>query len=156
MARQLVIYLKRPGGQSQFNVSLDPVSTVMGQAVVRNRASDGVLIKDFTEPGGLHVLIGLAGAGIVMQLRQVLTSPAVEQDEASLTADVIMRVKGARALAAPSLVWSLPAIFLYGDSFGWWNAVAPALVVAAVIALWLIQIRIAGIAAAARRAMATR
>lgn len=47
VARQLVIYLKRPGGQSQFNVSLDQVSTVMGQAVVRNRASDGVLIKDF-------------------------------------------------------------------------------------------------------------
>lgn len=156
VVRQPATYLKRPGGQSQFNVSLDPVSTVMGQAVVRNRATDGVLIKDFTEPGGLHVLIGLAGAGasIVMQLRQVLTSPAVAQDEASLTADAIMRVKDPRALAAPSLVWSLPAIFLYGDSFGWWNAVALALVVAAVIALWLIQIRSAGVATAARRAMA--
>lgn len=104
------------------------------------------------------MLIGLAGASasIVMQLRQVLTSPAVAQDEASLTADVTMRVKGARALATPSLVWSLPAISLYGDSFGRWNAVALALVVAADIALWLIQIRSAGVATAARRAMATR
>lgn len=54
VARQLVIHLKRPGGQRQLNVSLDPVSTVMGQTVVRNHASDGVLIKDFTEPGGLQ------------------------------------------------------------------------------------------------------
>ncbi|RKS68067.1 hypothetical protein BZB76_6308 [Actinomadura pelletieri DSM 43383] len=92
------------------------------------------------------MLIGLAGAGasIVMQLRQVLTSPAVAQGEAPPTADVIMRVEDARALAAPSQVWFLLAIFLYGDSFGWWNAVALALVVAAVIALWLI--RSAGVA----------
>ncbi|MEU6749154.1 hypothetical protein ABZ914_23290 [Spirillospora sp. NPDC046719] len=56
VARRLVIYLKRPGGQSWFNASLDRVATVMGRAVVRNRAGDGVLIKDFTEPDGLHVL----------------------------------------------------------------------------------------------------
>jgi hypothetical protein len=108
--------------------------------------------------GAIVVLIGLAGAGagLVMQLRQVVASPAVAEDEASLTADVIMRVEDARALATPSLVWSLPAIFLYGESLGWWNAAAIALVVAGAIAFCLIQARGANVGTAARRAMATR
>jgi hypothetical protein len=108
--------------------------------------------------GAIFVLIGLfgAGAGVVMQLRQVLASPAVAEDEASLTADVIMRVEDARALVTPSLVWILPALFLYGESIGWWNAVSMALVVAGVIALFLIHMRSAGVATAARRAMAIR
>ncbi|MEU5884329.1 hypothetical protein [Spirillospora sp. NPDC047279] len=108
--------------------------------------------------GAIVVLIGLAGAGagVIMQLRQVLASPAVADDEASLTADVVMRVEDARALVTPSLVWSLPAIFLYGESLGWWNGVSLALVVVGAIALWLIQIRSTGVATAARRAMATR
>jgi hypothetical protein len=108
--------------------------------------------------GAIVVLIGLAGAGagIVLQLRQVLASPAVAEDEASLTADVIMRVEDARALVTPSLVWLLPAIFLYGESLGWWNAASVALVVAGVIALSLIQIRTTDVGTAARRAMATR
>jgi hypothetical protein len=91
-----------------------------------------------------------------MQLRQVLASPAVAQDEATLTADVIMRVEDARALVTPSLVWSLPAIFLYGESLGWWNVVSLALVVAGAIALCLIQNRTTGVATTARRAMAAR
>ncbi|MFG2005485.1 hypothetical protein ACGFNU_40685 [Spirillospora sp. NPDC048911] len=108
--------------------------------------------------GAIIVLISLAGvgAGIVMQLRQVLASPAVADDEASLTADVIMRVEDARALVTPSLVWSLPAIFLVGESLGWWNAVSIALVVAGVSALCLIHARTTGVGTAARRAMATR
>ena len=108
--------------------------------------------------GAIVVLISLAGAGagVIMQLRQVVASPAVADDEASLTADVIMRVEDARALVTPSLVWSLPAIFLYGESLGWWNAVALALVVTGAIALCLIQMRTTGVGAAARRAMATR
>ncbi|GIH03001.1 hypothetical protein Rhe02_10680 [Rhizocola hellebori] len=108
--------------------------------------------------GAIIVLISLAGAGIgvVMQLRQVLVSPAVAEDETSLTADVIMRVEDARALVTPSLVWTLPAIFLYGEELGWWNAVSIALVVAGVIALALIQFRTKAVATAARQAMATR
>ncbi|GAA3912492.1 hypothetical protein [Actinoplanes auranticolor] len=107
--------------------------------------------------GAIVVLISLAGAGAgtVMQLRQVLTSPAVADDEASLTADVIMRVEDARALVTPSLVWTLPAIFLYGDSLGWWNAVSLALVVAGALALALIHVRATGVAPTARRALAT-
>jgi hypothetical protein len=108
--------------------------------------------------GTIVVLIGLAGAGagVILQLRQVLASPAVAEDEASLTADVIMRVEDARVLVTPSLVWSLPAIFLYGESLGWWNAVSLALVVAGAIALRLIERRTAGVATAARQAMAIR
>ena len=108
--------------------------------------------------GAIVVLIGLAGAGAgtVLQLRQVLASPAVADDEASLTADVVMRVEDARALVTPSLVWTLPAIFLYGESLGWWNAASMALVVAGAVALCLIQIRTTGVGTAARRAMATR
>ncbi|TCB97284.1 hypothetical protein E0H26_13575 [Micromonospora zingiberis] len=108
--------------------------------------------------GAVVVLIGLAGTGVgtIMQLRQVLASPAVAEDEASLTADVIMRVEDARALVTPSLVWSLPAIFLYGESLGWWNAVSLVLVVAGVLALSLIQTRATAAGSAARRALATR
>jgi hypothetical protein len=108
--------------------------------------------------GAIVVLIGLAGvgAGIVLQLRRVLASPAVAENEASLTADVIMRVEDARALVTPSLVWSLPAIFLSGRSLGWWNAASVALVVAGVLALWLVNSRTAGVATAARRSLAAR
>ncbi|WP_433384700.1 hypothetical protein ACQPZX_24270 [Actinoplanes sp. CA-142083] len=121
-----------------------------------------VSVLPFADPslrnGAIVVLIGLAGAGagLVMQLRQVLASPAVAEDEVSLTADVVMRVEDARALVTPSLVWSLPAIFLYGDSLGWWNAVAIALVVAGVIAFCVIQLRAGAVGTAARRAMAAR
>lgn len=108
--------------------------------------------------GAIVVLISLtgAGAGIIMQLRQVLASPAVAEDEASLTADVIMRVEDARALVSPSLVWILPVTFLYGKSIGWWNIVSLALVVVGVIVFSLIRLRTTGDGTAARRAMATR
>ncbi|MDG4831814.1 hypothetical protein O7627_21270 [Solwaraspora sp. WMMD1047] len=108
--------------------------------------------------GAIVVLIGLAAAAtsLIMQLRQVLTSPAVAQDEASLTADVVMRVEDARALATPSLVWMLPAIFLYGDELGWWNAVALALVVAGAVTLGLLQSRTIAVGSAARQALVAR
>ncbi|MDG4837651.1 hypothetical protein O7631_14115 [Micromonospora sp. WMMD967] len=108
--------------------------------------------------GAVVVLIGLAGSGVstVMQLRQVLASPAVAEDEASLTADVIMRVEDVRALVTPSLVWLLPAIFLYGESLGWWNVVSIVLVVAGVGALGVIHARTVNAETAARRAMAIR
>jgi hypothetical protein len=108
--------------------------------------------------GAIVVLISLAGsgAGIILQLRQILASPAVAVDETSLTADVIMRVEDTRALVTPSLVWSLPAILLSGESLGWWNAVSVGLVVAGVAALYLVEMRTADVGTAARRAMATR
>ncbi|MCQ0017353.1 hypothetical protein [Actinomadura madurae] len=79
------------------------------------------------------MLISLAGvgAGLLAQLRHVLASPAVAEDEASLTADVIMRVEDARALVTPSLVWSLPPSSCTGNRWAggtrsrwgsWWWA----------------------------------
>ena len=108
--------------------------------------------------GAIVVLLSLAGvgAGIVMQLRQVLAGPAVAEDETSLTADVIMRVEDARALVTPSLVWSVPVIFLYGESQGWWSVASLALVVAGVIAFCLVHFRSADAGTAARRALAVR
>ncbi|MGV9212176.1 hypothetical protein ACTFTM_10000 [Micromonospora sp. RB23] len=108
--------------------------------------------------GAAVVLIGLTGVGasILLQLRQIVTTPAVAEDEASLTADVIMRVEDARHLVTPSLVWSLPAIFLYGESLGWWNAVSMALVLAGVCALGLIEGRTTDVGTTARRALAVR
>jgi hypothetical protein len=108
--------------------------------------------------GAIVVLVSLvgAGAGLIMQLSQVLASPAVADDEASLTADVIMRIDDARALVTPALVWSLPPIFLYGASLGWWNVVSLALVVVGGIAFSVIQLRSKDIGTAARRARAAR
>lgn len=108
--------------------------------------------------GATVVLIGLTGAavGIILQLRYVLASPAVAEDEASLTADVIMRVEDVRALVTPSLVWSLPPIFLYGESFGWWNVASIGLVVVSATVFCLIHYRATGVGTTARRAMVTR
>ncbi|MFG1925053.1 hypothetical protein [Cryptosporangium sp. NPDC048952] len=108
--------------------------------------------------GAIVVLISLvgAGAGLVLQLRYLLASPAVAEDEASLMADIVMRVEDARTLVTPSLVWSLPAILLYGESLGWWNAISVVLVVAGVLALALIHTRTGGVGAAARRVMEAR
>ncbi|MEO3821622.1 hypothetical protein [Plantactinospora sp. B24E8] len=108
--------------------------------------------------GATVVLIGLTGAavGVILQLRNVLASPAVAEDEASLTADVIMRVEDVRALVTPSLVWTLPAIFLYGESFGWWNIASIGLVVVSAIVFCLIHFRTTGVGTTARRAMVTR
>ncbi|MFV2012523.1 MULTISPECIES: hypothetical protein [unclassified Micromonospora] len=128
-------------------------TAALGLAVSVLPVSDPVL-----RAGAAVVLIGLvgAGAGMIMQLRQVLTSPAVAEDEASLTADVIMRVEDARALVTPSLVWSLPVIFLYGESLGWWNAVAIGLVLAGVVAFGLVQTRTMAVGVTARQAMIVR
>lgn len=108
--------------------------------------------------GAIVVLLSLAGvgAGIVLQLRQVLAGPAVAEDETSLTADVIMRVEDARALVTPSLVWSVPVIFLYGESQGWWSVASVALVVVGVVAFGLVHLRSADAGTAARRALAAR
>ena len=70
--------------------------------------------------------------------------------------ELVKKLEDARAIVQPSLVWSLPAIFLYGESLGWWNAAAIGLVVVGVVALALIHSRTASVAAAARRALVVR
>jgi hypothetical protein len=103
-------------------------------------------------------LIGLCGVavGTCVQLRHLLTHPAVADDEVSLTADAIMRVEDARAVAAPTVVWCLPIVSLVATAPGWWNAAWVAFVVLGVLALWLIEARSAPSGTVARHAMSAR
>ncbi|MFE2757045.1 hypothetical protein ACFXGA_34125 [Actinosynnema sp. NPDC059335] len=104
------------------------------------------------------LLVGLGGlaVGTVVQLRHIVTHPAVAEDEVSLTADVIMRVEDARVGAAPTAVWSvwsLPVVSVFGTTLGWWNAAWLAFIVLSVIALALIEARTARSAAVARHVL---
>lgn len=104
------------------------------------------------------LLIGLCGlaVGVVVQLRHVLTHPVVADDEASLTADVIMRVEDARVGAVPTSVWSvwsLPVVSVFSTGLGWWNAAWLAFIVLSVVAQALIEARTERIAAVARHVM---
>lgn len=103
-------------------------------------------------------LIGLCGVAVstCVQLRHLLAHPAVAEDEVSLTADAIMRVEDARAVAAPTVVWCLPVVSLVDSAPGWWNAAWVAFVVVGVIALWLIEARTAPSGTVARHAMSAR
>lgn len=98
------------------------------------------------------LLIGLGGAAFsaVVQLRHVLTHPAVADDEVSLTADVIMRVEDARDAAIPTTVWSLPVVSVFAAVSGWWIAAWLAFIVLSVGALALINARTAHSGAVAR------
>jgi len=92
------------------------------------------------------LLIGLCGiaAGVLVQLRHILTRPTVADDETSLTADVVMRVEDAREAALPTVVWAvwtLPVVSVFGTGFGWWTAAWPAFIVVSVVALGLIDAR---------------
>ena len=102
------------------------------------------------------LLIGLGGlaAGVVVQLRHLLTYPVVADDQASLTADVIMRVEDARVGAVPTAVWSvwsLPVVSVFGTAFGWWRAAWRAFIVLSVIAQALIEARTTRSVMVARR-----
>jgi hypothetical protein len=104
------------------------------------------------------LLIGLCGVAVVMvvQLRHVLTHPAVADDEDSLTADVIMRVEDARDVSAPTVVWSLPVVSVFSTAFGWWNAAWLVFIVLSVIALALIDARTPRSGAVARHVTSAR
>jgi len=108
--------------------------------------------------GALVLLIGLLGvaAGIVVQLHDILTRPIVADDEASLTADVVLRVEDARECTTPVVLWSLPAVLLFGDGLGWWNAGSLVLVLGAALALCLVQRGSAPAVAVARHATSPR
>jgi hypothetical protein len=104
------------------------------------------------------LLIGLCGlaVSVVVQLRHVLTHPAVADDEVSLTADVIMRVEDARVGAVPTsvwTVWSLPVVSVFGTAFGWWNAAWLVFIVLSVVVQALIEARTERTATVARHVM---
>jgi hypothetical protein len=104
------------------------------------------------------LLIGLCGVAICMavQLRHVLTHPAVADDEVSLTADVIMRVEDARDIATPTVVWSLPVVSVFAIAPGWWNAAWLVFVVLGIIALVLITAWTPASGTVARHALGAR
>ncbi|MDX2849213.1 hypothetical protein PV342_12240 [Streptomyces sp. PA03-3a] len=106
----------------------------------------------------LILLIGLCGVAVcmVVQLRHVLTHPVVADDEASLTADVIMRVEDAREVATPSVVWSLPVVSVFETALGWWNAAWLGFIVLSVVAFALITARTPQSGTVARHATGAR
>ncbi|QYC42346.1 hypothetical protein Nocox_23715 [Nonomuraea coxensis DSM 45129] len=101
----------------------------------------------------LVLLVALAGVGAiaVLQVRDLLARPVVAEDEASLTADVIMRIEDARESTAPGTVWALPMVMLFGTAPVWWSAAALGLVLLGLAALVAVQARTPGSAAMARR-----
>jgi hypothetical protein len=103
----------------------------------------------------LVLLAGLFGVaiGIALQLRDLLARPVVAEDEISLTADVIMRVEDARECTAPTVLWALPVVLLFGTAPGWWNAASLAFVLAGAVALSRIKARTPASATVARQAM---
>jgi hypothetical protein len=100
------------------------------------------------------LLIALCGTavGMLVQLRHVLTHPAVAEDEVSLTADVIMRVEDARDIATPTVVWSLPVVSVFATANGWWSVGWLVFIVLGVVVLVLIHARTAGSGTVARHA----
>jgi hypothetical protein len=102
------------------------------------------------------LLIGLSGvlAAGAVQIRHLLTRPVVADDEASLTADLAMRIEDGRTATTPGVLWSLPVVLLFGTAPGWLSAASIVLVVAGVVALAAISARTPKVGAAARRAMA--
>jgi hypothetical protein len=102
----------------------------------------------------LVALFGIA-AGNAVRLRHLLTRPIVAEDEDSLMVDVIMRVEDARTLAAPTAVWSMPAVLLFGTALGWWNAAALVGVVLGVFTFCVLHTR-TGSVAMARHAVGAR
>ncbi|MFE9045640.1 hypothetical protein ACFYOG_32640 [Streptomyces sp. NPDC007818] len=103
------------------------------------------------------LLIGVCAAATVtlVQLRHVLTHPAVADDEAALRADDVLRAEDAREAATPTMVWCLPwyipATVLTGDALLRWNIAWIALIVLGAVALAVITLRSARAAVAASR-----
>jgi hypothetical protein len=104
------------------------------------------------------LLIGVAGgaAAIAVRIQHLLTRPVVAEDAESLTADVVMRIEDAREATAPTALWSLPVVILFGTAPVWWNVASVALVLGGLVALVAIQARTPSAGAAARQAMAVR
>lgn len=107
---------------------------------------------------GLVLLTCVCGVGAVaaLQLRHLLTRPVVADDEASLTADVIMRVEDARDASVPSVLWSLPVVLLFGTAPAWWGATAVGFLIVQLIALVVVHMRTPRSLATARRVVHAR
>ncbi|MBT2229472.1 hypothetical protein [Nonomuraea sp. NEAU-A123] len=101
------------------------------------------------------LLVAVAGVGVgaALQLRELLAQPVVAEGEVSLTADVIMRVEDARDSTAPTTLWSLPMVLLFGSAPDWWNAASIGFVLLGLAAYIAVQVRTPCAAAMARHVM---
>ncbi|MDG6110008.1 hypothetical protein Daura_20825 [Dactylosporangium aurantiacum] len=129
-------------------------------ALITYAGAAAMAVRGLVEPdagtrfAAVVLLIGLAGvaAAAAVQLRHILTHPTVADDEASLTADVILRVEDAREVATPTAVWSLPVVSVFATAPGWWVAAWMVFIVATVAALVVVNARTAGSGTVARHA----
>ena len=94
--------------------------------------------------------------GTIVQMRQMLTLPVVAQDEASLTADLIMRAEDARAIVVPTALWSLPVVLLLGTEHGWWTFASFAPMLVGLVGQVLAVAHTPASAAVARQAVGVR
>ena len=101
----------------------------------------------------LVLLTSVCGIGAVaaVQLRHLLVRPVVADDEASLTADVVMRIEDARDTNVPSVLWSLPVVLLVGTAPAGWSAAAFAFMIAGLIGLVVVQVKTPSSGAVARQ-----
>ena len=81
---------------------------------------------------------------------------AVDDLEVSLTADVIMRIEDVRESTAPTVLWSLPMVLVFGSAPAWWNAASIGFVLLGMATLIAIQVRTPGAAAMARHVVGVR
>ncbi|MFG1948236.1 hypothetical protein [Nonomuraea sp. NPDC048826] len=151
-------HLARPGWRALLGRPRAAFTVVMfGGATLL--ALSALAVQDATvRQAALIVLIGVAGAaaGVARQLRDLLVRPIVAEDEASLTADVIMRVEDAREVTMPSVPWSLPVVLLFGTAPLWWNVASIAFVLLGLAMLVAITKRTPPSVTVARRVMSFR
>jgi hypothetical protein len=115
-------------------------------------AVSALALPDIRYPA-LVLLTGVAGvaAVVAVQTRHLLVRPVVAEDEASLTADVVMRIEDARDGGALSTLWSLPVVLLFGTAPGWWAAAAFAFMFAGLIGLVVVTMKTPCVGAMARQ-----
>lgn len=104
------------------------------------------------------VLVAVVGVGLgeALQLRELLARPVVAEDEASLMADVIMRIEDVRESTMPTVLWSLPMVLLVGFSPGWLNAASFTFVVLGMASYIAVRFKTPGPAAVAREVVGAR
>ncbi|MFJ7073719.1 hypothetical protein [Streptomyces sp. NPDC098781] len=135
----------RPGWRTVLGVprAVFAVATFAGATAL---AIGSLTVRDdAARYAGAVLLIALCGVavGMVVQLRHILTRPVVADDEASLTADVLLRIEDAREVATPTVVWCLPVASVLDTGLGWWTTAWLVFVALSVLALLLITVRTA-------------
>jgi hypothetical protein len=101
----------------------------------------------------LILLTAVSGVGALaaVQVRHGLIRPVVADDEASLTADVVMRIEDARDTNVPSVLWALPVVLLAGTAPAWWAVASFVFMLVGLAGLVVISLKAPCSGAVARR-----